>query len=147
MEWWVWFLLGLGLLAVEIVTPGGLFALFFGLAALVVGLLGMGHLLTSPPVQWLLFAVLSIASMLTLRRPLMQRLSLRPPRPGFDSVVGDVAVLSEDLTPGAVGKAELRGTIWNVRTRATRSLARGTRCTVERLDGLTLWVFPEEGVE
>ena len=30
MDWWLWVLLGLGLLALEMATPGGFFALFFG---------------------------------------------------------------------------------------------------------------------
>jgi len=34
MVWWLWVLLGLGLLTFEVLTPGGFFALFFGLAAL-----------------------------------------------------------------------------------------------------------------
>jgi len=31
MAWWLWSVLGIALLILEIVTPGGLFALFFGL--------------------------------------------------------------------------------------------------------------------
>ena len=36
MAWWTWILFGLALLVVEMLTPGGLFALFFGLSALAV---------------------------------------------------------------------------------------------------------------
>ncbi len=39
MIWWYWMLLGLVLLGAEMVTPGGFYILFFGLAALVVGTL------------------------------------------------------------------------------------------------------------
>ena len=35
----MWFVAGVGLLIFELVTPGGLFAIFFGFAAIVVGLL------------------------------------------------------------------------------------------------------------
>ncbi len=37
MIWWYWMLLGLVLLGAEMVTPGGFYILFFGLAALIVG--------------------------------------------------------------------------------------------------------------
>lgn len=148
MVWWAWILFGLGLLAAEILTPGGFFVLFFGLAALVVGglvALGIGG---SEWVQWLLFSVLSVASMLGFRRRLVDLFG-KPAGEGhrLDSLVGDVAVLSEDLAPGGVGKAELRGTVWNVRSREAATLGRGSRCTVEAVEGLTLWVRPEKGVQ
>ena len=47
MIWWMWVLLGVVLLVVEMVTPGGLFALFFGVSALLVAgmaALGLGPL-------------------------------------------------------------------------------------------------------
>ena len=147
MLWWIWILLGIGLLAGEMLTPGGFFVLFFGLAALIVGALvalGAG----GPEwVQWLLFSFLSVASMIGFRRRLVDRFSM-PAQSGhkLDSLVGDVAVLTEDLAPGGVGKAELRGTSWSVRTHETHMLTRGSRCTVKRVEGLTLWVTPEQGV-
>ena len=39
MEWWTWILLGLLLLLAEIVTPGGFYIIFFGVGAVVVGVL------------------------------------------------------------------------------------------------------------
>jgi hypothetical protein len=36
MAWWLWALVGLVLVGVEVVTPGGFFVIFFGVAALVV---------------------------------------------------------------------------------------------------------------
>ena len=39
MTWWTWLLLGLVLAALELATPGGFFILFFGLGAIVVGIL------------------------------------------------------------------------------------------------------------
>jgi membrane protein implicated in regulation of membrane protease activity len=57
--------------------------------------------------------------------------------------MGEVAVLLEDLPPGSVGKAELRGAVWRVRGPADQTLGKGQRCTVERVQGLDLWVRPE----
>jgi len=147
MVWWAWILFGLGLLAAEMLTPGGFFVLFFGLAALLVGAVVALDLGAPEWLQWLLFSVLSVASMLGFRRRLLDRFT-RPDVDGhnLDSLVGEVAVLTEDLVPGGVGKAELRGTSWTVRTRGPAILAHGTRCTVERVEGLTLWVKPEQEV-
>lgn len=146
MLWWAWILFGLGLLAAEMLTPGGFFVLFFGLAALLVGgLVALG--IAGPEwTQWLMFSVLSVASMLGIRRRLVDRFT-KPVVGGhnLDALVGEAAVLTEDLAPGNVGKAELRGTTWTVRSHKPETLARGTRCTVERVDGLTLWVHPDRG--
>jgi membrane protein implicated in regulation of membrane protease activity len=66
-----------------------------------------------------------------------------PLRPAVDTLVGETAIVSEDIAAGAVGKAELRGTSWTVRSRAMEALRRGQRCRVEQVDGLTLWVKAE----
>ena len=60
-----------------------------------------------------------------------------------ETMVGEVAILTEDLDPGGVGRAELRGTTWTVRPSGAGSFRRGDRCRVDRVDGLTLWVKPE----
>jgi inner membrane protein len=139
MAWWVWVLVGLGLLGFEVLTPGGFFMLFFGLAALVVGALA-GSGLTRPIwLQWLLFSLLSVGSLLVFRRRLLAWLQ-SPEARGVASLVGDVAVLLADLPPGTVGKAELRGATWSVRHDGPETLARGRRCRVDRVDGLTLHV-------
>ncbi|HJW68923.1 MAG TPA: NfeD family protein [Candidatus Binatia bacterium] len=137
MAWWVWLLVGLGLLGFEMLTPGGFFILFFGLGALVVGALaGLG--LTEPVwLQWLLFSLLSVGSLLLFRRRLLAWLQ-SPEATAVASPIGDVAVLLANLPPGAVGKAELRGTAWSVRHDGPETLARGRRCRVDRVDGLTL---------
>lgn len=144
MAWWVWLLVGLALLGLEILTPGGFFILFFGVAALAVGgLVGSGAI-AAVWGQWLLFSVLSVASLLLFRERLLARFGSGGAADARAApVVGEIAVLTEDLTPGAVGHAELRGTSWTVRSRAPGMLERGRRCRVVEMDGLTLWVRPE----
>ena len=39
MLWWAWLLVGFLLVVAELLTPGGFYLLFFGLAGVVVGLL------------------------------------------------------------------------------------------------------------
>ena len=139
MAWWMWVLVGLGLLAVEIATPGGLFALFFGIGALgtaVAAALGAGG-----TVQWLLFTALSLVLLATLRRTLQDR--LWQPGPPVDALVGQEVVLLGEIPAGGEGKAELRGVPWSARAASGSPLHAGQRCRVERVDGLTLWVRAE----
>lgn len=140
MLWWIWILLGFLLLLAELLTPGGLYLLFFGVAAIVVGVLG-GVSLSGPPwMQWLLFSVLSIVALTLFRRPLQKRLHPTTTDPEVDSFIGATALVTEDIAVDAIGKAELRGSSWTARNVGRNPLARGQRCTVEKVDGLILWV-------
>ena len=144
MLWWLWMLLGLALVVLEVLTPGGFFALFFGIGALLVGALdGLG--VGGPDwLQWLLFSVFSIVSLLLFRGPLFARLkSWGRKTNGVDTLVGEVATLLEDLPADAIGKVELRGTAWSARNEERQSLHKGQRCRVQRVDGLTLWIRAE----
>ena len=145
MIWWVWLLIGLGLLALEMATPGGFYVLFFGIAALLVGALGGLGWVERPIAQWVLFSTLSIASLALFRRRLQAMFSSASKRDAIDNLQGEVAVLAEDLAPGAIGKAELRGTAWSARNIDSRALRAGARCRVERAEGLTLLVRGEVG--
>jgi membrane protein implicated in regulation of membrane protease activity len=143
MVWWLWVVVGLGLLAFEMAMPGGFFALFFGVGALLVGALVALDAAGPAWMQWLLFPVLSVGALVTLRRPLQARLNLKGSQRPVDSLVGEIAVALEALAPGGLGKAELRGTSWSARNRGSVALAKGQRCVVEKVDGLMLWVRPE----
>lgn len=140
MDWWMWVLVGIGLLVVELVTPGGLFALFFGVGALVVApaaVAGLGR-----TGQWLLFTAVSLVLLVTLRRRLQDRLVRRPGAP-VDSLVGEEVVLLGDVPVGGEGAAELRGTPWRARSVAGVALHTGQRCRVERVEGVLLWIRAE----
>jgi hypothetical protein len=144
MTWWLWILLGLALMGLELSTPGGFFIAFFGAGALVVGILTGIGVIGPVWLQWLLYSTLSIVFLLLFRRPLLEWMKRREPkRPAVDAIEGETAILTEDLAAGGVGKAELRGTTWTVRSREGRALPSGQRCRVERVDGLMLWVRAE----
>ena len=139
MTWWLWLVLGLVLLASEIFTPGAFFVSFFGLAAIAVGLAVVVGGGAPDWLQWCLFSLLSILSVVFLRRPLLARIMpVGREELAIDSLVGEVATLLQDLPPGAVGKAELRGSSWTAKNVDARPLARGERSVVAQVDGLVL---------
>jgi inner membrane protein len=137
MAWWTWVVLGLVLLVVELSTPGGLFALFFGVGALCVA--GLAALGAGPVAQWITFPVLSVILLAALRGALQQRLRPRD-TPPVDSLVGQEVVLLGDVPAGGDGKVELRGVPWTAREAVGAALSRGQRCRVARVDGVVLVV-------
>ncbi len=140
MEWWIWVLAGLVLLGIEVFIPGGFFLAFFGLAALLVGGATAAGIAGQLTAQVLLFIALSIAGILLFRRALVSRFGQGRHGAEVDGLVGTTAEALEDLPVGAAGKVELRGTTWTARNSGGLAIAQGQQCTVERLDGLTLWV-------
>lgn len=144
MIWWYWLLLGLLLLGAEMMTPGGFYILFFGLAALVVGAVAGLELVQGDSAQWLLFSGIAVASLLVFRGPLMARLnSASGSTADVNSMVGEIAIPQETLTAGSVGKVELRGTTWSAKNAGSVPLHKGQRSKVTGVDGLTLWISAE----
>ena len=144
MIWWYWMLVGLVLLGAEMVTPGGFYILFFGLAALAVGTLAGVGLVQTEWLQWLLFSGLAVLSLLVFRGPLLAWIKTQEVEtPAVDSMGGETAIPLEDLAPGGTGKAELRGTTWTAHNAGLVLLKKNQRCKVERVEGLTLWITAE----
>jgi inner membrane protein len=144
MEWWHWLLIGLILVALEMAASGGFYVIFFGVAALAIG--GLHLLDLAGPLWWqlLLFSMMSVASLVGFRGPVLRWLQLdRPGVDDMDSLVGEVALPLDDIVPGAVGRAELRGTVWSARNASAVAIARGQRCRVVRAERLTIVLEPE----
>ena len=139
MTWWIWILAGMALLAVEIVIPGGIIMLFFGVSAMIVGLLVALDVGGPLWLQAVLFSVLSIVSLLTLRGPILRRMNSTAAGE-IDSLAGEQALLLGDIAPGAEGQAELRGSPWTARNVGDGPLKEGQKCTVDRVEGLKLYV-------
>ena len=79
MQWWTWFVLGTLLLAIELFAiDAQFFLIFIGAAAIVVGLIGMLGINLPVWLQWLLFAALAVAAVVTMRKQIYAKLRNRP---------------------------------------------------------------------
>lgn len=145
MTWWYWLLFGLVLIALEMASSGGFYIIFFGAGAVAVALLTATGLI-GEWMQWLLFSVLSIVSLLVFRNPLMRTLNLGAGAPDIDTLAGEIATALEDIASGADGRVELRGTTWSARNGGSTLVIRGHRCEVVRAERLTLIVKAKEAV-
>lgn len=138
----MWLAAGLVLVVAELATPGGFVIIFFGIAALLVGVLGLLGVVTSATIQFLLFSLLSVGSLALLRKRLQSRLRT-PAASNVDSLIGDLAIPQERLSPGVVGRVEVRGSSWSARNTSSVTIDVGQRARVAGVDGLTLAVVPE----
>ena len=143
IEWWHWLVLGLVLVALELAASGGFYVIFFGIAALAIGALRVFGVAGPAWVQILLFSLMSVGALLFFRRPMMRWLNVDGAAGDVDSLVGETAFAIDDMPPGAIGRAELRGTAWTARNRGSVPLHKGQRCVVAAVDGLTIVLEPE----
>ena len=102
MARWVWAVGGLVLLGTELFVPLDFFVIFLGVAALgVSGTVALGAV-TTTTAQLLLFSVLAVLTTLGLRAPLVARLRrAQDTGVGIETLIGEVAILSGPLAPGA----------------------------------------------
>ena len=144
MEWWMWFVLGFALLMLEMATPGGFYFIFFGASAFIVAILDLVGLTESAWLEWMLFSIFAAGSTTLFRQKILARWGAPIPKGEVDTLVGEMATTLDVIQPGAIGKAELRGTSWSACNTGTQGLSRGQRCRVERVDGLTLFIRAAE---
>ena len=143
LVWWHWLVVGLLLVLVELATPGGFFMIFFGIAALIVGLMAGAGFGGPVWMQLLMFSVISVASLMLFRTRLLKWMQVDPQAPEVDSLIGEIGQLEGAIGPGQMGRIEVRGAAWSARNATALELPRGMRCRVVRVKGLTLEVEPE----
>jgi membrane protein implicated in regulation of membrane protease activity len=140
---WSWWVLGLVLLAAELIVPG-VFLVWIGLAAIIVGALSLA-LWEEPFWAWqlqlLLFAALAVITVVLGRR-YVYRNDKPSDQPFLNqrgaSLVGRTATLHEPIAEGR-GRIRLDDTFWSV---MGPDLPAGTRVKVVASNGRDLTVEP-----
>jgi len=138
MAWWVWVLAGFLLLIIEFFTTTahvGFFAVGAFLVAILVSLDAGGPLWF----QLIFFATSSVVLLVFVRPVVIRKLGLNK-TPLVDQISGEHALALEEMAVQSDGRAEMRGTTWSARNVGDTPLARGQKCVVDRVVGLTLYV-------
>jgi membrane protein implicated in regulation of membrane protease activity len=134
---WNWFILAAIFLLIELVAPG-VFMLWLGLAAIMVGVISIGVQL-SWQAQVIAFALLSIAC-IPAWRYFARRVEMPADRPFLnrraEGYVGRVFTLDKPIVDG-VGTIRIEDTVWRV---SGPDLPAGSRVKVAQADGADLVV-------
>ena len=131
-----WALLGLGLLAAEMVTLTFFFA-FFGVSALAVAglrLLGVHNLAAN----LLLFSGIGSIGLLLFRKRLRQ--ALAKTEVNFEADANAIFRIDESLPARGEGRVTYQGTKWAATNEESTELPAGTQVRVVRVDGNKLLV-------
>ena len=139
MEEWVWWMIAAGVLAVGEIATMGFFLGPIAVAAVlsaVVALVGGGLAL-----QWVVFIIASLGSLLVLR-PVARRHLRMPPsiRTGTAALVGGPATVIERVDRSG-GQVKIGGEIWSARSYdEDDSFEPGAHVEVMKIDGATALV-------
>ena len=135
---WNWLIFGMLLMGLELLAPG-VFLLWLGLAALLVGLLSF-VINPSWQMQILMFAVFAAAAVPLWRRVARKHSAASQSNPFLnkraDALVGRVFTLEKPIVDGA-GTVRIDDTIWRV---AGPDAPAGSRVKIVRADGASLTV-------
>jgi inner membrane protein len=143
MTWWGWVIAGAILLGAELAFVNAQFYLVFvGSAAILVGLVTAAVPLAEW-LQWALFAVLALGSMVTFRSRIYRRFHADMP-PVETGPKGGLITLQVSLGAGESCQAEYGGTFWTVRNDSDTTIPSGSRARIARVQDLTLLVKPDK---
>lgn len=138
-----WFVLGLGLFLLELVVPG-FFIFFFGLGAWVTALVCLiGHPGTN--LQIIIFAVISVISLVALRRLIQRKFFYSKGTQSEDvedEFSGKEAIAKIDFGGIKQGKAEFKGTTWTAES--SSEIKEGQRVIIIKKDSFKLIVEPKK---
>jgi len=135
----IWFIVGAVLLLLEFVVPG-VFILFFGIGAWVTALC-VYLFEPSLGIQFLIFSITSVLSLVLLRSFLQKRMF--PERDGDDpdeEFIGGIGECVVEIKPQAQGKIEFKGSTWSASSGV--ELHVGDKVKVINKVGLLLEVEP-----
>ena len=138
MQWWAWVAGGAILLGAELAfVDAQFYMVLLGASALVVGLASLLDADLPVWLQWLIFSVLAVTSMVTFRRRVYER--IRPKLPLMQTgPAGEMLLVPQDLPPGGRCRIEYRGSTWDAVNHGDAPIAAGSRAHIVRVDGLTL---------
>jgi len=145
MPWWGWITIGTLMLAAELAfVDAEFFLVFLGVSALLIGGVELSGTVLPWWGQWLLFAALSIGSLVLFRQRVY--VLMRPPPEGDvqHGVDGDIATARDAIEPGGTGHVDLRGSPWQAINDGDARIEAGALCVVVRSESVTLHVKPTD---
>ena len=142
---YVWIMVGLLLMLSEFIVPGFII-FFFGVAAIVVGVLQA--LIPSVPLSiWIILTCILGTVLLLACRRFLPKSMIGTKMTGDcetdvdnDGVIGEKVQVVEKITPAQQGKVELHGSLWNAS--ADEDIPEGTTVVILEKKNLTLIVKP-----
>lgn len=135
MDWYWWLAIMLVLVAIEAMTLD-LFLFMFAGGALAATFVALGT--DSLAIQVIVFAVVAVLLVGTLRPWLLRNLRKRGPLPetNIAAQIGGTAIVVQDVDQ-VYGRVKFHGEVWSARAAADETFVAGDEVIVSAIDGAT----------
>ena len=139
MPWWGWIIIGALLLGSELMLVDAAFYLvFIGLAAIITGVVGKLGIDLEIWAQWILFASLSLVTMILFREKLYKKFHAGRGAGYEAGPAGEIIKLQQGLSPGESCRMPYRGTTWTILNNGSEAINNNENVRIRSVDGLTL---------
>ena len=135
---WIWLAAAIIFIIIEAVTVG-LTTIWFAAGALVALILAL--IKVGVGVQVAVFLILSLVLLATTRKIFVNKLKTGSEKTNVDALVGEEAVVLEDITPFNTGLVKVKGQNWTA-TAADKdaSILKGSTVKIKAIEGVKLIV-------
>lgn len=140
-QWLIWVIISIVCLILEL-SSGDFFILCFAIGAAVAAIIAACGL--SLTWQIILFAVISILSLLLVRPALIRKLH-KPHRERLsnaEAMIGQEGRVSETIEAGGYGRVAIDGDDWKALSADCSAIEKNTRVRVVKMDSIILTVEP-----
>lgn len=135
---WIWLAAAIIFIIIEAVTVG-LTTIWFAAGALVALVLAL--IKVGVGVQVAVFLILSLVLLATTRKIFVNKLKTGSEKTNVDALVGEEAVVLEDITPFNTGLVKVKGQNWTaIAADKDASILKGSTVKIKAIEGVKLIV-------
>lgn len=135
----IWLIVAALTLIIELMSVSFVLV-FFTIGALVTALTSWVGLTPSLVPQLLLFSVVSVGSLVFLRKPFQLLFKKNGKTVEYTEYIGDSATVIETIAAEGEGKVFFRGTEWIAVSEQNTEIKEGSKVVIKQLDGIRLIV-------
>jgi membrane protein implicated in regulation of membrane protease activity len=134
---WVWVGVTIICIVIESLTLA-LTTIWFGISAFV-----MVFLAFTPmpfPAQLFIFVALALILLIFTRPVVKKKLNQKKIATNYDSIIGQIAVVTKKITAIEKGSVKINGMEWTAAVKEDIVLEEGSKCIIEEIAGVTAYV-------
>ncbi|OHD53270.1 MAG: hypothetical protein A2014_05080 [Spirochaetes bacterium GWF1_49_6] len=138
MDWYIWMIIGVALIVIEIFTPG-FFMLLPGIAGIVAGVVAIW--VPSLAIQLAVFIVLSAGLIIFLRPLVLKMNGKNQQETNADGMIGKVVLVTEDIDNKTdKGYIKCYSDHFPARSESGTSFVKGEMVRIVRMEGIKVFV-------
>ena len=131
--WLIWFIIAVICTVAEVFT-GGFFIIWFGIGAIVAGIVALLGLVTVW--QWSIFLLVSLILLLSSKRFAKNVTKEQPLGVGANRVIGKAAVVTKEIDmEERIGEVSIEGELWRAKSENDERIQKDIRVKVIRIEG------------